>query len=216
MEQERKDNKEIPDSRLHVCFFAHTYVITNQDSDIKEKEDWKKYEDDKTDPECEFSRFVNQKTHREYIWDGKEETILKTDNNKEIDLKMIKALKFLHSTAAIKGKFNIKNGGDYALILKAIKIQPNLDVMQRFSGYQGLLNYTYEQFVEYIKGLGFDDICGYRNLERYYKYIDGKWPDLTYSDCKYNKGKEEWKNRIIKVFIDVMKEENKPTPYPIF
>ena len=188
------------------CFFVHSYVIQQKDSKEREAKDRAQYEDDKRDHECEYTCLIDRKsTKKIYVWDGYEERLCDIMPDKPIDNKMFLALTYLKSKAAETESCNIKEGYDYAWIKLAIDKQQFIkNPMERFIGYTELINYTYKDFVDYIKRLGFNDICGDRNVERYYMYAEGQFPNFRYKDCEMNQGRADKRNRIIKSFIAIM------------
>ena len=187
--------------RVFLNFAQKIRVLTDDSSDEEEIEANKNWEKDKKDESSAI--FINAKAKTIFKWKKKIETSIPMVHTREIDCKMFAVLEFMNNSIAAKdNQFKIMHGYDYAWIKKAIKIQPKLKSNDAFVGYTQLLNYTDKEFVEYIKGLGFDNICGYKNLKRYYQSIEGKWPELEF---KHDISSEsERRRRIFTWFIELM------------
>ena len=193
--------------RVFLNFAQKIRVLTDDSSDeeeIEANDDWKK------DKKNESSAiFINAKAKTIFKWDGHNETSVPMVHTRDIDCKMFRVLEFMNSEEVKKEKFYLKNGYDYAWIKKAIDIQPSIDEpIKRFSGYKELLNYSSQEFVDYLKELGLTNAkkCDASSIRRYINYIRDinikEWPNLRYSDCL--KRETIRRNAIIKKFLELM------------
>ena len=193
--------------KKHYCFFMASYTLEKKDSEERKKERRLLYEKDKQASDCKYARLTDIEHKTIYVFDGYQETTIKIEPKKPIDARISLVLSYLRSKAADEEDCYIKKGYDYAWIKLAIDKQPYIsNSMERFLGYKELLNYSHKQFVSYIKGLGFTDICEHRNLQRYYNYAEGRYPKFTYKDCELDQGKADRRNRIITTFVDLMND----------
>ncbi len=183
-------NRSTQTPKMSFCFMAIAKNDHPEDAESIRKTAEERH---KADPKYKFSLF-----------DYQQGLIIRYGNGKRIEYKMAetkderlqRALAEMNSEKNKKETWAIKNGYDYTLIKYALR-------KGFIEGYEKEGFKSTPSFINFLKGLGFDNCCDKSTFNRYYNNINGDYP-CTFTGSEVDTTETKRRNAIIDKFIELM------------
>lgn len=110
----------------------------------------------------------------------------------EVSTRVSIEVQFKHALIALKEEGLIKHRYDYAWLYTLIE-QDMVGGLPKFV--------SVKSFISFVTGLGIEGVASNSTLAQYYSYVDGKFPDWTFSDVKCDIREKMRRINLIKRFL---------------